>query len=69
MAANTIPLVVWSGFLANIWIPAAAALPWAIPDHKPHIAIGNAANNKYKPCDNVVSGDNLKNINNPITNP
>ena len=69
MAANTIPLVVCSGFLANIWIPAAEALPWAIPDHKPVIAIGKQANNKYKPWANEVSPLNWKNANKPITNP
>ena len=35
IADNMIPLVLCSGLLANIWIPEAATLPWAIPENKP----------------------------------
>ena len=69
IADKSIPLVLCSGFLANIWIPAADTLPWAIPENNPAMAIGKHAHIKYKPCATVVSVLNWKNTSNPITNP
>ena len=58
-----------SGFLANIWIPAAATLPCAIPDQRPANAIGKQAPNKYKPWSNGIPEAILVNTKNPITKP